>query len=140
MILDNLLDGIGTHGIRVYGDRALIDGNRVQWTSNDGIKIEAGAVDTVLGTNHLSSFIGGSPIVNGGTTTSGIPATVGSDTIADTNSSVTVTHGLGGTPSSVTVTPQADDRIWVTTVGAVTFQVNRAGTTGALVFYWRTDL
>jgi hypothetical protein len=69
-----------------------------------------------------------------------IPGTVGSDTILDTNSSVTVTHGLGATPSSVTVTPQGDDRLWVTTVGATTFQVNRAGTSGAFSLYWRADL
>lgn len=68
------------------------------------------------------------------------PGKVGSDTIADTNASVTVTHGLGATPSSVLVTPQADDRIWVTTVGATTFQVNRAGTSGTLDFFWRADL
>ncbi len=52
------------------------------------------------------------------------------------NSTEVITHGLGVIPSSVLLTPQGDTRIWVTTVGATTFTVNRTGTSGNLGFYW----
>lgn len=61
---------------------------------------------------------------------------VGTDTIADTNSTVNVTHGLGATPSAVVVTPDGDERLWVTAIGATTFTVNRSGTSGARGFSW----
>jgi hypothetical protein len=60
----------------------------------------------------------------------------GQGTITDTNSTVAVTHGQGGTPSSVVVTPSSDERLWVTAIGATTFTVNRAGTSGAHTFNW----
>ena len=52
------------------------------------------------------------------------------------NSTEVITHGLGVTPSSVFLTPRGNALIWVTTVGATTFTVNRTGTSGALGFYW----
>ena len=53
------------------------------------------------------------------------------------NSTEVVLHGLGVIPSSVSVTPQGDTRIWVSAVGDTTFTVNRSGTSGNLGFYWQ---
>lgn len=60
----------------------------------------------------------------------------GTGTIANGQSTVTVTHGLGLTPAAAMATPQGNEAVWVTAKGATTFTVNRAGTTGALNFDW----
>lgn len=60
----------------------------------------------------------------------------GSGAIADTDTSTTINHGLDETPTSVTVTPQGDERLWVSSVGATSFDVNRSGSSGARNFYW----
>ncbi len=53
------------------------------------------------------------------------------------NSTEVISHGLGVVPSSISLTPQGDTRVWVTSVGATTFTVNRLGTSGNLGFYWQ---
>lgn len=60
----------------------------------------------------------------------------GADTIANSSSTVVVSHGLSITPSNIVLTPAADDRIWYSTITSTQFTVNRAGTTGALNFSW----
>ena len=64
---------------------------------------------------------------------------IGSGTIADAVLTEVVAHGLGAAPSTVLVTPQKDERVWVTAVNATDFTVNRSGSTGALGFYWRVE-
>jgi len=58
--------------------------------------------------------------------------TAGVATITAASSTVTVTHGLPSTPTSVTVTPASEARVWVTAIGATTFVINRIGPVGAL--------
>ncbi len=60
----------------------------------------------------------------------------GTATIANGQSTVTVIHGLTAAPSTVVVTPRLNEALWVTTLGASGFIVNRVGTTGALDFSW----
>ncbi len=60
----------------------------------------------------------------------------GSGQIDDGNSTEVITHGLGVVPSSVFITPQGNRTIWVTTVGATTFTVNRSTTSSNLGFNW----
>ena len=61
----------------------------------------------------------------------------GTATIADSSTTEVVAHGLAATPVVVIATPGGDERIWITTIGGTNFTVNRSGSTGALVFYWR---
>lgn len=60
----------------------------------------------------------------------------GTATIANGQSTVTVIHGLTAAPSTAVVTPRLNEALWVTTLGASGFIVNRVGTTGALDFSW----
>ena len=60
----------------------------------------------------------------------------GSGQIDAGNSTEVITHGLGVIPSSVFVTPKANTMMWVTSIGATTFTVNRTGTSGNRTFSW----
>ena len=51
----------------------------------------------------------------------------GTATIAANGASIDVTHGMGGTPDAVVVTPMGDvgnSIWWVSNVGATTFRIN----------------
>jgi len=64
-------------------------------------------------------------------------------TIPAGSTSVTVSHGLIGTPSKVWVTPIGDpgDRFWVATVGSSTFDIIVATAPGADInFYWKAEM
>jgi len=65
----------------------------------------------------------------------------GTASITSGNTTVTVTHGLSGTPSSVVVTPQDEVKgrdFWVHTVGAATFviEISQVDLVDAHGFYW----
>jgi len=62
--------------------------------------------------------------------------TNGSADIANGSSSVNVSHGLGGTPTSVLLTPWLNEDVWVSARSATTFTISRAGTTGNLQIDW----
>jgi hypothetical protein len=64
----------------------------------------------------------------------------GSATILDTTSTIVVTHGLTTTPTSVTVSPRANEAVWVSARTSTTFTVSRVGTTPALVVDWQAEL
>ena len=65
----------------------------------------------------------------------------GASQINDTGSTVTVLHGLAATPTSVVVTPQSgNEALWITTIGASGFIVNRVGTSGARPFLWQAEV
>ena len=77
--------------------------------------------------------------VDSGTATEWPPAE-GTATITNGNSSVSVTHGLPGTPTQVIVTPLADpgDYFYVDTIGGTTFDINTGTAVGADTdFAWR---
>ena len=83
----------------------------------------------------------------------GYVTTAGVGTIPDGDATLIVAHGLGATPTSVTVTPGGEARLWVTDIDGTNFTVNRAniesalplpafgrsGIIGALTVYWRVD-
>ena len=58
--------------------------------------------------------------------------TSGVASVAAASSTLTVTHGLPSTPTSVVLTPASEARVWVTAITATTFQINRIGPVGAL--------
>lgn len=65
--------------------------------------------------------------------------TSGTATILSGNTSVTVTHSLGQTPTAPLVTPQADpgDDWWVSNIGDTTFDINVGTAVGSdIVFGW----
>ena len=60
----------------------------------------------------------------------------GTGQIDSGSSTDVITHGLTVVPSSVFVTPKANTMMWVTSIGATTFTVNRTGTSGNRTFSW----
>jgi hypothetical protein len=64
----------------------------------------------------------------------------GTATIIDTAATQSVTHGMTGTPTSVTVSSDGNELVWVTAIGATTFTLTRAGTSGARVCYWSATI
>jgi hypothetical protein len=69
-----------------------------------------------------------------------VTESLGNATIADTTSSVTVTHGLATTPTSVTLGKRTSEDVWVSARTSTTFTVARTGTAGALTFDWSATL
>jgi len=100
----------------------------------------------------------GNHLIAGGTGTYGYTGTVtghikrntgyvtensGTATIAAGATSVTVSHGLSATPTQVLITPIEDpgDRVWVSTVGSTSFNINIATTqTVDKSFYWLAEV
>lgn len=58
-------------------------------------------------------------------------------TIPDAATFVDVTHNIHTTPDSINTTPQANEHVWVSNIGATTFRINRTGSTGNLICGWR---
>ena len=61
-------------------------------------------------------------------------------TIPDESAYVEVTHSIFTTPDNVLATPQGNEAIWVSNIGATTFRINRAGSSGALVCNWKAGI
>ena len=64
----------------------------------------------------------------------------GAATIANGDTHVDVTHGIFTNPDNVVATPQGDEGVWVDTVGATTFRINRALSVGDLVCNWMASV
>lgn len=64
----------------------------------------------------------------------------GSSTILDATSSLVVAHGMPTTPTTVSATPAGNELVWVTSIGATNFTLNRAGTSGALIVKWTAHI
>jgi len=64
----------------------------------------------------------------------------GTSTILDTATYIEVTHGCFTTPDNVITTPQANENVWVSNIGATTFRINRAGSSGALICNWKASV
>lgn len=60
----------------------------------------------------------------------------GNATISDSASYIDVTHNLIATPTNIITTPQGDESIWISNIGATTFRINRSGSTGNLICSW----
>ncbi|NUO59006.1 MAG: right-handed parallel beta-helix repeat-containing protein [Hamadaea sp.] len=60
----------------------------------------------------------------------------GTGQITSAATNVTVIHGLSIAPTAVVVTPRTNENVWVTTIGASGFIVNRATAGAALDFTW----
>ena len=65
---------------------------------------------------------------------------MGSATIADTASTIVVTHGLRATPNVVTATPRGNENVWVSARTSTNFTISRTGTSGALNVDWRAEI
>jgi hypothetical protein len=126
-----------------YGDGIVVSGVHIyQSDSNVSMSIGANANDTlILG----GKFEDTTPVSDSGTRTriinlnGYVTENSGTGTIAQGRTSVTVAHGLDVTPTSVSVTPQANPGsggVWVSAVNGTNITVNRAGSTGALSFRW----
>lgn len=147
LIQNNRFDDVGSGTNNTYdaveltgtGSENVVQNNRV-W----GTKANKHRYSVNIGASHTDTYVLGNTLTNAatseindaGTTSHFDVETNGSDTIADTNSSVTVSHGLPFAPTSVVVTPDKDEHTWVTGVTATQFVINRAGTSGALVCRW----
>lgn len=53
---------------------------------------------------------------------------------------VDVTHNIHTTPDNVIATPQANENVWISNIGATTFRINRAVTTNALICSWSAKI
>jgi hypothetical protein len=154
----------GTLGINITVN-AIVSSNRVSASQFDGIRVSSSNVTRAAIHSNYVHDAGGSSIavtagsnvaITGNTVTKAITTTGtghmvrgnsghategrGSATIAAGSSSVSVTHGLSTTPVSVTVTPRANEAIWVSARTTTTFTVSRTGTSGDLVFDWQGEV
>lgn len=131
-------------------DGGVINDNRCYDTQTTktqqyGLALPSGTfTNTVMVGNNLSGNATTGMVTAGATLTSLTRRTNvgaaseanGTATIANGQSTVTVMHGLTAAPSTAVVTPRGNEALWVTTLGASGFIVNRVGTTGALDFSW----
>lgn len=65
---------------------------------------------------------------------------MGTGSILNGNSNVTVTHGMVLTPTKVVVTPNSDVNVWPTTLGVSGIIFNRTGTTGQVDFTYIAEV
>jgi len=131
-------------------DGGVISNNRCYDTATTktqqyGLALPSGTfTNTVMAGNNLSGNATAGMVTTGATLTSltrrgnvgAASEANGTATIANGQSTVTVLHGLTAAPSTAVVTPRGNEALWVTTLGASGFIVNRVGTTGALDFSW----
>ena len=62
----------------------------------------------------------------------------GTATLSAGDTSVTVTHGVGATPTIVIAIPSQNiGNVWITNIGATTFKINTSASAGTdTTFYW----
>ncbi len=53
---------------------------------------------------------------------------------------VDVTHDIIASPDSVIATPQGNENVWISNIGATTFRINRAASVGDLTCNWRASV
>lgn len=71
---------------------------------------------------------------------SGKQSESGSATILDTTTYIEVIHGCFTTPDNVIATPQGNENVWISNIGATTFRINRAASSGALICNWKASV
>jgi len=123
---------------------------------SDVIKIDELAAGTDVTTLNATSLVHGllpklsgvaTEFLNGSggytvpTVSSVVGVAYGSATVLATTTSIEVTHGLTGTPTSVIITPSVTPKgkyYWVDTIGATTFKINidSADATDPISFSW----
>lgn len=145
VITDNVIRNAGSHGIRISGQGSLVKDNEIRDITGNGINILAAVTGVVITDNRISNT-SAAPITgiqpdtvvrrNTGYTTEAM----GSATIADTASTIVVTHGLRAAPNVVTATPRGNENVWVSARTSTNFTVSRSGTAGALVVDWRAEI
>ena len=64
----------------------------------------------------------------------------GSATILDTATYIEVTHGCFTIPDNVIATPQGNENVWISDIGATTFKINREASSGALICNWKASV
>lgn len=79
-------------------------------------------------------------VCNGNVLSSGLQENNGSATIANAATYVEVTHGVFTTPDNVIATPQGDENVWISNIGATTFRINRAASSGDLICNWMASV
>jgi len=150
-ILRNAIGNINSYdGIRIMSNcpRTQIIGNQIDGidgatpTTRDGIYIHGvGNTGIVIVGNTFSNLVT-APIVDamGGTTigynTGFITENTGSEPVYDTNTTVMITHGLAGTPTSITITPSWDGSPFVANSNANNFNVTFTDPTATKAIYW----
>jgi len=145
VITDNVIHNAGSHGIRISGQGSLVKDNEIRDITGNGINILAAVTGVVITDNRISNT-SATPITgiqadtivrrNSGYTTE----SMGSATIADTASTIVVTHGLRATPNVVTATPRGNENVWVSARTSTNFTISRTGTSGALNVDWRAEI
>ena len=145
VITDNVIRNAGSHGIRISGQGSLVKDNEIRDITGNGINILAAVTGVVITDNRISNT-SATPITgiqadtivrrNSGYTTE----SMGSATIADTASTIVVTHGLRATPNVVTATPRGNENVWVSARTSTNFTISRTGTSGALNVDWRAEI
>ena len=145
VITNNVIRNTGSHGIRISGQGSLVKDNEIRDITGNGINILAAVTGVVITDNRISNT-SATPITgiqpdtivrrNSGYTTE----SMGSATIADTASTIVVTHGLRATPNVVTATPRGNENVWVSARTSTNFTISRTGTSGALNVDWRAEI
>jgi len=64
----------------------------------------------------------------------------GTATILNTATYIEVAHNVFTTPDNVIATPQGNEVIWIDTITATTFRINRVGNTGNLICNWKASV
>lgn len=145
VIISGCIDDAST-GVGAVDLRGLVNGCTIKnndFTNRIGIKM------TNTGSGNPSNIVikdnetTGMTIAGSGHTikrnTGYITEAYGTDTIADTNSTVVVSHGLDITPTKISLTSAGNELIWYSTITSTQFTVNRSGTSGALDFSWEAE-
>jgi len=126
-------------------DNIIID-DQTTTTTDVGINEIAGDNNRIYRNRLVGSFISAVISITGANTTvkrnlNYTTENSGTATITAGLTSVTVSHGLVSTPSKVIVTPTQDTRIWVTNVGATSFDINiPAALASDLTVYWEAEV
>ncbi|MER2518565.1 MAG: right-handed parallel beta-helix repeat-containing protein [Candidatus Accumulibacter phosphatis] len=144
IIKDNIIKSAGSHAIRFANSGTRVVGNDIATVTGIGVYLTAAVAGVSIVDNRISG--------TSGAAISGIQADTivarnvgyvteakGTTSIADTQSTAVVTHGLASTPSVVTATPRGNETIWVSDRSSTTFTVSRAGTSGVLAFDWQAS-
>ena len=145
LIRNNSVRGAGSHAIRIQGQGSRVTGNDVRDTTGIGIYLTTTVTGVAITDNNVVNSSGAAIAGMQADTvvrrnTGYVTESRGSATIADTTSSIVVTHGLSASPNSVVVTARGNEAVWVSARTATTFTISRAGTAGALIVDWQAEI
>lgn len=145
LIRNNSVRSAGSHAIRIQGQGSRVTGNDVRDTTGVGIYLTTTVTGVAITDNNVVNSSGAAIAGMQADTivrrnTGYVTESRGTATITDTTSSAVVTHNLSAAPTSVAVTPRANEAVWVSARTATTFTVSRVGTSGALAFDWQAEI